>query len=210
MDFIIADTHYLSSRGLAAIICDNIPDARIYRITDSLSLIRCLSVTRGAIVIIDLSAFDFTDLDSFLRTASRFDDVHWVLPYPSVSRDALVAGVAAGMSILNLDGTKDDFTDGLGTIINGQNFICKEVLPLLDVHERPDTPDLLTPSEKEILRLISRGLSVKEMADVRCCSAHTIITHKKNIFRKLDVNTVHEAVKYALRSGLIELVDYYI
>jgi len=58
--------------------------------------------------------------------------------------------------------------------------------------------------------LIARGLSVKEIAAERISSTHTIITHKKNIFRKLGVNNVYEATKYALRAGLVEMVEYYI
>ena len=60
------------------------------------------------------------------------------------------------------------------------------------------------------LKLIARGRSVKEMASDRNSSIHTIITHKKNIFRKLDVNNIYEATKYALRAGLVEMIDYYI
>ena len=70
--------------------------------------------------------------------------------------------------------------------------------------------NILTPSEIEILKLICRGMSVKEMAAERVSSIHTIITHKKNIFRKLEVNNVYEATKYALRAGIVDMVDYYI
>ena len=37
-----------------------------------------------------------------------------------------------------------------------------------------------------------------------------IMTHRKNIFRKLEVNNVHEATKYALRAGLVDSAEYYI
>lgn len=36
------------------------------------------------------------------------------------------------------------------------------------------------------------------------------MTHKKNIFRKLEVNNVYEATRYALRAGLVEMMEYYI
>ena len=52
--------------------------------------------------------------------------------------------------------------------------------------------------------------SVKEIAAERNSSIHTITTHKKNIFRKLQINSVYEATKYALRAGLLEMVEYYI
>ena len=68
----------------------------------------------------------------------------------------------------------------------------------------------MTPTEREVLRLIASGKTVKEIAALRNSSVHTIITHKKNLFRKLEVNNVYEATKYALKAGLIELVEYYI
>jgi DNA-binding NarL/FixJ family response regulator len=68
----------------------------------------------------------------------------------------------------------------------------------------------LTHTEQEILKSIALGKSVKEIAVERFSSVHTIMTHKKNIFRKLEVNNVHEATKYALRSGLIDTMEYYI
>jgi DNA-binding NarL/FixJ family response regulator len=73
-----------------------------------------------------------------------------------------------------------------------------------------DVHSVLTTTEVEILRLIARGLSVKEIAQERVSSIHTIVTHKKNIFRKLQVNNVYEATKYALRAGLVEMVEYYL
>ena len=72
------------------------------------------------------------------------------------------------------------------------------------------TAEVLTVTEIDILKLIAHGKSVKEIALERTSSIHTIITHKKNIFRKLGVNNVYEATKYTLRAGLIEMVEYYI
>lgn len=75
---------------------------------------------------------------------------------------------------------------------------------------RPEHHSVLTATETDILKLIARGKSVKEIAAERISSVHTIVTHKKNIFRKLGVNNVYEATRYALRAGLVELVEYYI
>ena len=68
----------------------------------------------------------------------------------------------------------------------------------------------LTPTETEILRDIALGLTTREIAEKRYSSFHTVNTHRKNIFRKLGVNNVHEATKYALRAGLIDSAEYYI
>ena len=72
------------------------------------------------------------------------------------------------------------------------------------------TLDELTETEIEILKLTAQGKSVKEIAYDRNSSYHTINTHKRNIFRKLGINTSYEATRYAMRAGLVDLVEYYI
>ena len=68
----------------------------------------------------------------------------------------------------------------------------------------------LTTTEKVILKEISLGKTTKEIAVEKNLSFHTINTHRKNIFRKLGVNNVHEATKYAIRAGIVDLTEYYI
>lgn len=68
----------------------------------------------------------------------------------------------------------------------------------------------LTPTETEILRDIALGLTTREIAEKRYSSFHTVNTHRKNIFRKIGVNNVHEATLYALRAGLVDSAEYYI
>ena len=69
---------------------------------------------------------------------------------------------------------------------------------------------LLTQTEKNILKEIALGKTTKEIAAEKNLSFHTINSHRKNIFRKLGVNNVHEATKYAMRAGIVDLAEYYI
>ena len=68
--------------------------------------------------------------------------------------------------------------------------------------------DPLTLTEKEILREIALGKTAKEIAVLRHISTHTVVTHRKNIYRKLEVNNSQEAAGYALRAGIIDASDY--
>ena len=67
---------------------------------------------------------------------------------------------------------------------------------------------LLTQTEKNILKEIVLGKTTKEIATEKNLSFHTINSHRKNIFRKLGVNNVHEATKYAMRAGIVDLAEY--
>ena len=70
--------------------------------------------------------------------------------------------------------------------------------------------DLLTTAERSILKEIALGKTTKEIAAERNLSFHTVNSHRKNIFRKLGVNNAHEATKYAMKAGIVDLVEYYI
>lgn len=64
--------------------------------------------------------------------------------------------------------------------------------------------DRLTAREREIIRLISEGHSSKQVATTLGISVKTADTHRANIMRKLQVHTVSELVRYALRNQIIE------
>ncbi|MCX7768304.1 MAG: response regulator transcription factor [Flavobacteriales bacterium] len=65
----------------------------------------------------------------------------------------------------------------------------------------------LSIRELEILRLVVKGLSAKEIADKLFLSVHTIYTHRKNILRKLACKNAAELVSYALDKGLLRAVQ---
>jgi DNA-binding NarL/FixJ family response regulator len=115
-------------------------------------------------------------------------------------------------SVLLKNSTREEIEKALTLSRNGERYICSRIENFISLsNERKDSEkQTLTSSEQEILKLIALGKSAKEIAEERFLSVHTVTTHKKNIFRKLEVNNVHEATKYALRSGLIDTMDYYI
>jgi DNA-binding CsgD family transcriptional regulator len=64
---------------------------------------------------------------------------------------------------------------------------------------------LITPREKDILIMFSRGLSYQETADVLDIKLNTVREYTKSIYRKLSVHSRSEAIFEALQSGLIDI-----
>ena len=81
---------------------------------------------------------------------------------------------------------------------------------IITQQQEEEMPSILTSTEMEIVKAIALGKTTREIATERFSSIHTVTTHRKNIFRKLGVNTAHEVVKYALRAGLIDPSEFYI
>jgi len=63
---------------------------------------------------------------------------------------------------------------------------------------------LLTPREREVLRLIARGLTNKQISKKLHLSLKTVDTHRTNLMQKLDIHTTAELVRFAINSGLTD------
>jgi DNA-binding NarL/FixJ family response regulator len=65
----------------------------------------------------------------------------------------------------------------------------------------------LTSREKEVLKLLTEGMTYKGVADKLVISETTVKTHVNNIFQKLQVNDRTQAVLYAIKYGLVDNTD---
>ncbi|SFE79783.1 response regulator transcription factor [Thermophagus xiamenensis] len=76
-----------------------------------------------------------------------------------------------------------------------------------DRREEKEETEELTPREKLILKHVALGLTNKEIAAKLFISTHTVISHRKNITRKLDIKTVSGLTVYAILNGIIKMED---
>lgn len=76
-----------------------------------------------------------------------------------------------------------------------------------DSAEEKEETEELTPREKLILKHVALGYTNKEIATKLFISTHTVISHRKNITRKLDIKTVSGLTVYSLINGIIKMED---
>ena len=165
-----------------------------------------------AVVVLDFSLFDFTTPENLLIFLRRFPRSRWLLLSAEFAENLVrMFSAEAQVSFLTKDCTREEFLQAAYRLQQGERTLCAAVADVLN-HSAGVSPAEahLTRTETEVLVLIAQGLSAKAIAERRNSSVHTIVTHKKNIFRKLGVSTAYEATRYALRAGLTEAVEYYI
>ncbi len=73
------------------------------------------------------------------------------------------------------------------------------------IAQKKEKDNALSERETEVLKQIVKGLSNKEIADVLCISAHTVISHRKNITRKLNIHSTAALTIYAIFNGIIDI-----
>ena len=169
-------------------------------------------------VILDYTLFDFSGADELIVLHERFKEADWLLFSDELSVEFLRQVLFSSMSfgVVLKDNSKEEILSALQCASRKERFICNHVSNLLlsgsSVAPARPVPkdDLLTPAERSILKEIALGKTTKEIAAERNLSFHTVNSHRKNIFRKLGVNNAHEATKYAMKAGIVDLVEYYI
>lgn len=209
--FIVADNQDITRAGISYFIMREFPQNKIVEAHDKQTLVASL-MTEGNVAVVDYSLMDFGSVEEFLVIVKRFPHVGWLVFSNEMSETLMRRlSVEENICIVMKDSSGNEIRAALVSASRCERYLCQQTANMLIASAgRHDTQDLLTPTEIEVLRLIAHGLSVKEIANQRNSSIHTIITHKKNIFRKLEINNVYEATKYAIRAGLIEMAEYYI
>ncbi len=94
-------------------------------------------------------------------------------------------------------------------IAKGEKFYCNKIINIiLEKNLKPDEeedcdPTSLSEREIEITTLIAQGMTNKEIASTLHLSVHTVNTHRKNIMKKLGVNSTSGLVLYAVNAGFV-------
>ena len=211
-NYIIADNQELTAYALQSLLKRDEGSA-IFRAVDRAGLTELLKEHEDAVVFLDYTLFDFADEDQLLIVAERFSLSEWILISDELTPQFIRRVVYSShqFSLVFKDGPMSEIREALQSVNRHTRYLSQRALEtIISQQQDEEKPDILTSTETEIIKAIALGKTTKEIAAERFSSIHTVTTHRKNIFRKLGINTAHEAVKYALRAGLIDPSEFYI
>lgn len=212
---LIADSQFLITESLKYILFSEGRFNVINVVTEKHELLKALNSDNISLLIIDHTLFDITGISELKEIKSSFPDLKVLVITNNISKTELHELNNNGITdiVLKTAGREELF-EAVNSTLKGKKFYSNELLDLLlEVHDKKTTSDastLLTNSEIEIVRLISEGLTTKEIAAQKFISFHTVISHRKNIFRKLGVTSVSELIMFAIKAGWINPIEYYI
>lgn len=218
-EYIIADNQDITKAGLMFLLERQKEVELLLEAGNKNELIQQLRLHPEAVVILDYTMFDFTGAEELIVLHERFKLADWLLFSDELSlpflRQILFSSMAFGVVLK--DCSKEEILAALLCATRKERFICNHVsnqllsnnTQMASAHSNIKE-DPLTPSERNILKEIALGKTTKEIAAEKNLSFHTVNSHRKNIFRKLNVNNAHEATRYAMKAGIVDLVEYYI
>jgi DNA-binding NarL/FixJ family response regulator len=208
----IADDHEIVRRGIRSLLesepgYEVVAEARTGR-----EAVRKAKQLDPDIAIIDVSMPDLNGLeatDQIRRQSPRTKIVILTMhDAEPVVNDILLSG-ALGY-VLKSDAS-NELLSALHAVRNGKPFFPGTVGAMLLQGYRNQrdrgAPErrVLTPREREIVQLLAEGKTNKEVATALGITVKTAETHRSNIFRKLDLHSIPQLVRYAIRNHVIEV-----
>ena len=215
--FIIAENNELCRLGLKCIIHDHLESSTIYCVSTKHDLHSTLLSNSEAVVIIDFDSLAIDHIDEVSVLSVCFPKSNWLF-VADIPDETFLMPLTASFGKANFilkSNDSDIIASAIIATVSGKKYYCSEALQIImDGHNRKKENstkrNLLTNTELELVQLFTQGKTAREIAESRCLSHHTINTHRKNIFRKLELNNIQELIKFALKNGLVDLTEYYI
>jgi DNA-binding NarL/FixJ family response regulator len=187
--FAICEKSYLIRKGLASVI-EKIPDTKIIQQIENVEeLVNTTGNCDADYLIINK---DFITDPKVKKALSTFSGITRIIILASNTNNE-----ALGINF-----------DGVININDTQNILFKKIKEITgknSVIQKGVIPGEISKREADILKNIALGLSNKEIADKLFISAHTVVTHRKNITRKLGIKTVPGLTIYAIINKLIDI-----
>jgi DNA-binding NarL/FixJ family response regulator len=204
---LVADDHPMMRQGLAAIL-DTQPDFEVIgEAGDGREVVQLARRLEPDVILLDLEMPEMDGVAALEELCDAGSDAKAIV-FTAYDTDKRILGAlrAGARGCLLKGSTRSEIFEAIRTIHSGGSLLQPDVTARLLDHMRQerDLPEPLTPRELDVLELIAQGLQNKEIARRLVVTERTVKFHVSSIFTKLGANNRTEAVRTAIRSGLID------
>jgi DNA-binding NarL/FixJ family response regulator len=212
---IIADSQFLVVEALKSLIATDDRYTLAGVAGTQNDLYKILETVRSGLLITDFANIDFDGIDDLKNIRQKYPQVSILILTNIISKQEFSGLTRLGIkNIIYNTADKDEIFSAIESALKCRKFYSDEILDLfldpVDNKYVVEDPKHLTASELEIVKLIANGLTTKEIASKRNISYHTVNTHRKNIFKKVEVSNASELIIHAIKAGWIDNIEYYI
>jgi len=210
---IIVDDHRLFREGLRGLIALE-PDIEVVGEAGSgIEAIQMVAETSCDVVIMDISMPDMNGIEATRQLLVKHPDLRVLIISMESDRRFIVEALGAGAcGYLLKDTAFDELAEAIRTAQSGETILSARISELivkdylLRIPEKVSlTHDCLTPREREMLQIIANGMNSKEIAQHLGISIKTVEVHRHSIMKKLNLFSIAELTKYAIREGLTSI-----
>lgn len=210
---LLTDDHSIVRKGIRALLATESDIEVAGEASDGLEAVAMEEKLRPDVILMDMVMPKLDGIEAIRRITARRPGARILVLTSFAADEKVFPAIKAGaLGYLLKDSAPEELVEAIHQVYKGQPSLHPTIArKLLDElsrpASRPPTPDPLTERELEVLRLVARGKSNRQIADDMVISEATVRTHVSNILSKLHLASRTEAALYALREGLASLDD---
>ncbi|MDF1561328.1 MAG: response regulator transcription factor [Bacteroidales bacterium] len=208
---VIDDNQFLIVETLKTLLSEKYQVKKIVGSKDELLLL--LDSEKTDLIIVDPANLDFDGISDLQIIRNKYPGIPIVILTNNITtKEISILNRLRIKNILCKNVGVEELFHCINEAVNGRNYYSEIVFDQLmsDNDKRGQDSVSLTSSEIEIVRMIARGMTTKEIAEKKFISFHTVMTHRRNILRKLGVSNASELTMYAVSAGYIDTIEYHI
>jgi DNA-binding NarL/FixJ family response regulator len=206
VEILIADDHELVRRGLISILTRSHPEWHVVgEVATGSDAIELGTALRPDVAILDLTMPDLSGWEVAERLLQSVPGIRIVILTMHAAAPILRRLRKAGVNAyLAKNEAPKMLVEAVERILAGEPFFASPsaLRPTVEPPEYIPVQFLLTPRELEVLRLLARGKTNKELAGELDMSVRTAESHRANIMAKLNVESLADLVRVAFRDGV--------
>ncbi len=210
--FLVED-HTILREGLRALLTADPNFEIIGEAADGREAVRFVEKQVPDLIIMDLSMPRMTGMDAIREIKKRYPATKIIALTVHKTEEYLRTTLQAGADGYVLkDATHEELMLAIQNVLKGKTYLSpgvseKVIEGYLESKESQipsSTLGLLSPREREVLKLIAEGYKNKEIAADLCISLKTVEKHRANLMKKLDLHNAATLTAYAIEQGLVE------
>lgn len=200
---VVADDHTLMREGVVAVIARQEDMTVVGEASDGEQAVAMVEKERPDVLLLDLRMPKLDGVAVIERLKPKFPDLAVVILSTYDTDDDILRALRAGSKAYLLKDTPpDELANCVRTVHAGRNYVSATVGAKLAAQA---TQTSLTFRELDVIKLIAQGCLNKEIADRLSITEGTVKSHTSALFLKLGVANRTEAVREAVRRGLVRL-----
>jgi two-component system response regulator NreC len=209
---VLADDHNMMRSGLRLLLEREAGFSVVGEASDGREAIEITDAQTPDVVVMDVAMPNLNGIEAARRVTSSHPNTSVIILSMHSDESYVLRALNAGArGYLLKDSAESDLIAAVYAVSEGKAFFSPAISKLLvedyvrQLRQRgvEDSYELLTPRERELLQLLAEGKTTKEIASALNLSPHTVETHRANVLRKLNLNSLPELILYAVRKGVI-------
>jgi len=209
MKILVADDHSIVREGLKQILL-RMPF--IKKVDEAVNAVEAIEKARTndySVIVLDIAMPGKSGFDALKEIKAERPKLPVLIlsMYPE-SQFAVRAFRAGAAGYMTKDSAPEELVTAINTVMKGKKYIspslAEELAARMDDRGEKPLHESLSDREYQVLRMISSGKSIAEIADVMFLSVKTVSTYKRRILDKMNMKTTAEMIGYAIQKGLVD------